>query len=101
MAATNAQVQQYVNERVRPSSELFRKVYLLCKDHKAAIDDVYANLTDNPTWADTRTDAPPTLLDANDVLAWNAFVSAFITFVEGDANYAAVLDACVRAPEIV
>ncbi len=100
MAATNAQVQQYVNERVRPHSELIRQLYLLIKDDRAAIDDVYANLTDNPTWTDQRTDAPPTLLTPNNVLAWNAFAAAFVTLVEGDGNYAAVLDACVRPPEV-
>lgn len=101
MAATNAQVQQFCNERVRPHSELVRKVYLLLKDDRAALDDVYANLTDNPTWTDQRTDAPPTLLTPNSVLAWNSFAAAFVSFIEGSAEYSAVLDACVRAPEIL
>lgn len=98
MAATNEQVQAYVNERVRPWSEQLRAVYLQAKDHKAAIDDVYANLTDNPTWDDAHDGNPPHLLLPSDVLAWNAFVTEFIDLVEGDANYAKVLQACVRPP---
>jgi hypothetical protein len=98
MAATNEQVQAYVNERVRPWSESIRAAYLQAKDHKAAIDDVYANLTNSPTWDDSNSSNPPHLLTPDDVLAWNAFVTAFIGFVEGDSNYAKILDACVRPP---
>jgi hypothetical protein len=97
MPATDQQVQNYADQRVRPWSEQLRAAYLAAKDHKAAIDDVYAALTqESPTWDDSRTDGPPHLMAGNDVLAWNAFVSAFIDFVEGDANYAKVLQACVR-----
>jgi hypothetical protein len=95
--ATDEQVQQFANERVRPFSERFRAVLLEAEDHKAAIDDIYAALTQpNPTWTDERTDAPPTLLTKDTVLAWNAFVSDFITFARGNGNLAAVLDACVQ-----
>lgn len=107
MAATNAQVQQYVNERVRPWAERARALYLEAKDHKAAIDDVYANLTDNPTWQDQRADAPAHLLTPSDVLAWNTFITGLVALVEGGAGAAeacaaapaqwpVVLDACVR-----
>ena len=97
MPATNAQVQQYVNDRVRPWSESLRAAYLQAKDHKAAIDDVYANVADAAsTWADGHTGNPPHLLTKADVLAWNAFVTGFIAFVEGDANYSKALQACVR-----
>lgn len=98
MAATNEQVQAYVEQRVRPRCEQIRALYLQCKDDKAAIDDVYANLIDNPNWADTHTGNPPHLLTPADVLSWNAFVTGFIAFVEGDANYAKVLQGCVRPP---
>ena len=97
-SATDAQVQRFVNERVRVRSEQIRALYLACKDDKGAIDDVYAALTQqSPTWTDNRTDGPPHLLVANDVLAWNAFISSFISFVEGDGGYAKVLQACVRS----
>lgn len=95
--ATDAQVQQFANERVRVRAEQIRALYLACKDDKAAIDDVYAALTQaNPTWADERTDAPPHLLTGDDVLAWNAFITAFVALVEGSADYPRVLAACVR-----
>lgn len=107
MPATNEQVQQYVNERVRPRCEQLRALYLSCKDDKATIDDVYANLTDSPDWTDTRNDAPPHLLTPNDVLAWNAFLTGFISYYEGTfadvtaanagaAQYPVVVDGCVR-----
>lgn len=106
--ATDAQVQQFVNERIRPVSEQARSLYLTCKDIKAAIDDVYAALTQpTPTWTDNRTDAPPHLLTPSDVLAVNTFITQLIALVEGTfpdvgtANSAAgqypiVLKACVR-----
>lgn len=111
MAATNEQVQQYVNERVRPRSEQIRALYLLCKDDKGSFDDVYANLTDSPDWTDARTDAPPHLLTPSDVLAWNTFVTGFIALVEGtfnnvseangvSAQYPIIVEACVRAPGV-
>jgi hypothetical protein len=97
MAASDAQVQQFVNERVRPWSEQCRALYLAAKDHKAAIDDTYAALAQpSPTWSDDRSDAPPHLMTPADVLAWNAFVTAFVAFVEGDANYAKIQQACVQ-----
>ena len=110
--ASDQQVQQYVDERVRPRSELIRKLYLLCVDDSAAIGDVYEALTQpSPTWSDNRNDGPPHLMTPSDVLAWNTFVSMFIKFVEGTfvdvaegnsagAQYPIVLDACVRDPFI-
>ena len=98
--ATNAQVQTFVNERMRPWCEQARALYLLSKDHTAAIGDVYANLTTSPDWTDNRADGPPALLGPNDVLAWNAFMVAFNTFVEGNANYTVILKACVRPPGV-
>lgn len=104
--ATDAQVQNYVNQRVRVRAEQIRALYLACKDDKAAIDDIYAALTQaTPTWTDDRPDGPPHLLTPSDVLAWNTFVSGFIALVEGGqaedmtaaaAQYPVVLDACVR-----
>ena len=97
MAATNIQVQQYVNERVRVRAEQLRAVYLAMQDDKAAIDDVYANLSGTPDWTDNRTDGPPALLEPSDVLAYNAFLTAAIAFFEGDSNWPVVRAACVRA----
>jgi len=83
MPATNEQVQTYVDSRVRQRCEQFRAIYNSCKDDKAAIVDVYANLTDNPDWIDNRSEGPPHLMTPSDVLAWNAFVTGFISLIEG------------------
>lgn len=107
--ATDLQVQQYVNERFRPFAEQMRAAYLAAKDHKAVIDDVYEHVSGAnaiaSTWTDQRTDGPPHLLTANDVLAFNTFLDAFIAFVEGGlttvmddggAQWPVMQDACVR-----
>lgn len=107
--ATDEQVQRFVNERLRPWAERVRALYLEAKDHKAAIDDVYVAMTENPTWSDNRTDGPPHLMAVSDVLAMNTALTAFIAVVEGGdpgvmddfaAQYPVVLDACVRPPSV-
>lgn len=107
--ANNAQVQQFVNNRVRPRCEQIRNLYLACKDDTSALGDVYENLNnggdggkDGP-WTDKRDDAPPHLLSPADVLAWNTFIQGFIKLVEGtfsekeaSQQFPVVLQACVR-----
>ena len=108
MPATDAQVQQYVNERFRVRAEQARALYLAIKDDKAVIDDVYANVSaGSPTWTDVRNDAPPHLLTPSDVLAYNTFMDMFIAFIEGTltndnknsgaAQWPVIQDACVRS----
>lgn len=107
MAATNAQVQAFVDSRVRPRCEQIRALINSINDDRAAFDDVYANLTNNPDWTDSRNDGPPHLLTPSDVLAYNTFLAAFQAFVDpnGDANTmgqggdqtAIILKGCVRA----
>lgn len=94
--ATNAQVQAYADNFVRPVAEKVRALVESMKDAKALIDDVYANLTSNPTWTDGRTDSPPRLLAPADVLAWNTFVANAIASLTGDAQYPVVLKCCAR-----
>lgn len=103
--ATNDQIQRFANERLRPWAEHARALYLEAKDHQAVIDDIYEALAthNNPNnWTDNRTDGPPHLLTANDVLALNTAIVAFIAAVEGgdssqfDDQWPVVLDACVR-----
>jgi hypothetical protein len=96
--ATDAQVQQYANERVRVRAEQLRAVLIGLMDDRAAIDDVYARLVEGAPWSDARTDGPPKLLDGNDVLAFNAFAAALLTYLEADANWPTVRAACVRPP---
>jgi hypothetical protein len=98
--ATDAQVQNYADQRVRPRSEEIRNLYNSMKDDKALLDNIYTALTQpTPTWSDMRTDNPPHLLSPADVLAWNAFVTAFISLVEGSeaGDFATVRKACVKS----
>jgi hypothetical protein len=95
--ATNAQVQAFVDQRLRPRCEAARALALAMVDDIAAITDVYANVSaGSPTWADSRTDGPPHLLVPNDVLAFNSFIHDISTAISGNAQYAIVLESCVR-----
>lgn len=40
--ATDAQMQAYADQRVRPRAEQFRDLRARCLDDKALIDDIYA-----------------------------------------------------------
>lgn len=96
--ATNQQVQQYVNERLRPRAEQLRALIAAMQDDKALIDDVYAACAaQSPTWTDNRTDGPPHLLAPADVLAYNSYITAAITNLKDAADYPAVAKACVHA----
>lgn len=111
MAATNLQVQQYVNERIRPRAEQLRALYLALKDDVAAIGEVYANVSGASTWIDDRSDGPPKLLTPNDVLSYNTFAQRMISFIEGSITnenklegsqqWATVQAACVRPVQVV
>jgi hypothetical protein len=84
MAATNQQVQTFVDQRMRPRAEQFRALYLAAKDDLAEIGDVYANVNDaGSTFSDGRTDGPPHLVSRTDVLAYNTFLTLFVAFIEG------------------
>lgn len=109
--ATDLQVQNYVDQRVRPRSEQLRAIVLRVADDKATIDDVYEALTQgSPTWDDAREDGPPHLLTPSDVLAWNTFITGiqklqagtFADVTEANsfaAQWAIILKACVRPVE--
>lgn len=94
--ATDAQVQQFVNERLRPRAEQIRALLLAMEDDISAIGDVYAHVADNPTWEDSRTDAPPYLLTPADVLAWNTFIAQTVAAMNANAQLPVVLKGCVR-----
>jgi hypothetical protein len=90
-----------------------RALKVRMEDAQARIDDVYANLTNSPTWTDARSDNPPHLMTPSDVLAWNSFVANMVAVINGAAlaggqtlqqrvdgvsgNYANVVDGCVRS----
>lgn len=95
--ATDQQVQTYFDERIRPWCEKLRALLLEGQDHKAAIDDVYAALSQQaPTWADNRTDGPPHLATVSDGLAFNAYVTALIPHIKDAEGFAIMMSLCVR-----
>lgn len=83
MAATDQQVQQYANERLRPRAEATRKLFNQLRDDKASIADVYDRANSGP-WADDRTDGPPRLLTQQDILVYNAVISNLIALIDGE-----------------
>lgn len=112
-AATNAQMQAYSDQRIRPMAEGIRNVFLLAQDHQAVIDDVYARAVSNDRWNDARTDGPPHLLmsgnsaSPDDILNFNTALVRILQFKNGtfanvnEANefaalWAVLQDACVR-----
>jgi hypothetical protein len=97
MAASNNQIQAFVDARVRPHCELLRSVCNTLADDIAAIGDVYANLTGTPTWVDTNVNNLPHTLTVADVLAWNALINAVYTAIHGNSNYPIAQSAC-RTP---
>ena len=96
MAATNQQVQAFVDQRIRPRCEQIRALVLNMQDDIAEISDVYANLTNSPTWVDNNTSNPPHFMSASDVLGINSFLHNAVTNLTGDGQYPIVLESCVR-----
>lgn len=111
--ATNIQMQQFADTRVRPRAEQIRALRAACLDDRAAIDDVYARAAGSNAWADARLDGPPHLLKAgnssnpDDMLVFNSFCDLFEKFLAGTfasqaeangaaAQWAVLQDACVR-----
>ncbi len=106
--ATVPQIQRFANERVRVRAEEFRTLVLAMRDDKNALDDVYEALTGSQsTWTDSRTDGPPHLLAANDILSYNSFATALLAAVDGGRTdqqrtdlpglSTTLLGACVRS----
>lgn len=96
MPATDQQVQQFVNDRVRVRAEQIRALKNSLADDIAAIDDIYAALASDPTWTDNRTDGPPHLLTPSDVLGIHSFNVAMLAAINGHNQLPVVLKACSR-----
>jgi hypothetical protein len=118
MAATDAQMQAYCDQRIRPRAEQLRALLNAIADDKAAISDEYARAVSASAWADARTDGPPHLLQSgnsanpDDLLNYNAIISALTNLVNGTSvangstvatdaatlhgNWSVLMNACVR-----
>lgn len=83
--ATNAQMQAYCDNRLRPFAEDCRALLAKAQDHLAAITDEFARSGAGPLWADTRTDPPHLLASGpgsspDDVANLNQFLTDLIKF---------------------
>lgn len=99
MPATADQIQRWADEHVRPRCEQIRALLNAITDDKNSISDVYEALTtgDQQNWTDARTDAPPHLATASDVLAFNTFITNLKTAIEADDQLPVIQSLCVRA----
>lgn len=112
-AATNAQMQAFSDQRVRPMAEKIRNVFALAADHQSVIDDIYARAVSNDRWDDTRLDGTPHLLKSgnsaspDDMLNFNTVLTRLLQFKNGtfanvgEANefaalWAVLQDSCVQ-----
>jgi hypothetical protein len=98
MPATNLQVQQFVDQRIRVRAEQIRALYESMNDDIASIGDVYDALepVESATWSDVRIDGPPFLLTPSDVLGINSFLVGIRDAITNHGQYPVVLKACVR-----
>lgn len=87
--ATDIQMQQYCDQRIRPFAEAWELLIARARSHKLAIDDVYARGVSANHWEDARTDGPPHLMQSgdsanpDDVLAFNSLVTNLIALADG------------------
>ena len=82
-AATNLQVQNYSDQKVRPLCEQFVQFVSNLQLALAQMTDINANLMSSPTWTDTRTDGPPHLAQPSDLLTIAAAAAAFGRVLSG------------------
>lgn len=116
--ATDQQMQQYSDQRVRVRAESLRDFLNSLADDKASVDSIFERAVSENAWADGRTDGPPTLLQSGDssnpdhMLAYNTFISQLLWLLNNQGqdpggtladfasavrgNWAVVIDACVR-----
>lgn len=98
-AASNAQVQNFVDDYYRPIAQQVAALKLQIEVAQSLISDVYANLTaSNPstTWTDSVTDGPPHMLQPSDVLSMNTYLSGLLQVITGtvpSGQEASVVDA--------
>lgn len=83
-AASNAQVQAFVDNNVRPRCEQIRALLIAMETDQTLMGDIYENVNDaGSTWVDKHSGNPPHLLTRTDVLAWNTFLANLIAVIRG------------------
>ena len=101
--ATAKQIQTFLNDRYRRRAEQIRSLLLAMEDDKLAFDAIYAELTDpngKAGWADDRTDGPPHLATANDMLAFNTVETALVDFLRGTLSADRIKEASNQMPVV-
>ncbi len=96
-AVTDAQIQTFVDNRVRPRCTETVTLILKCQSDIANIDDIYANLNSSPTWVDANGSKSLHTAVPNDVLAWNTFIQQLVGLVTGAATDANATLSTVQA----
>jgi hypothetical protein len=106
MAATDQQMQQFADARVRPRAEQARALVASLRDDRAAIEDVFDRAANGAAWNDARSDGPPSLLTSQDMLVYNSVAVLLLKCVDGTAsaqditdlaaNWPVFMSACVR-----
>ena len=94
--ASDQQIQNWVDQRVRPRCETTVALVAAYDEDRAEVDDIYQTLNDNPTWTDNRTDGVPHLAIPSDILAENAFEEDVRTFMKAHASWPVIERLCVR-----
>jgi hypothetical protein len=98
--ATDAQVQRYADERMRPRAEQLIRVLNAVIDDQASIADVFDRIVNGAPWSDARTDGPPSLAEGNDILEYNAFMVAFEAFMDSQPNWPVVRTMAVNGLQV-
>lgn len=96
--ATNAQVQQFVDSRIRPRAAQIRDLLAAINDDISAIGDVYATLNGANTWTDQPAGGatPPHYLSGSDVLAMNTLLNAVANAISTNPQYPICQKACLN-----
>lgn len=111
--ATDAQMQTFADQRIRPFAEALRSLFDRATDNQQAQTDCLARANGLVRWNDNRLDGPPHLLMAgnsanpDDVKIFKAVLAGLLKLKAGtfatliDANAVAaditkLMDACVR-----
>lgn len=104
--ATDAQMQAYADQRLRPRAEQARALVASLRDDKASIEDIFDRAQNGDPWNDARTDGPPSLLVSQDMLVYNSVAVLLLKCVDGtatlqevadlNANWSQFMSACVR-----
>lgn len=90
--ATDAQMQSYMDQRLRPRAEQARQLVRDLQDDVNSIADEFSRSSSGPLWGDARTDGPPHLLASgptsspDDLSNYNALAATLLAVIAGTAT---------------